>query len=470
MKKEKFVAKDWIDKLVPALAKLGKVQKPYLQDCDRGYLGRHLIYDEQDYQAPAFPLDDLRIHYAKARFGNALGEEEFYAPLCEALNPVRHVLISHPTLERVYGRIIGRDEFYMKILNTGADTSPVDLIAGLFARAQELQGDGFREAAGELHAFLSRSEEERVPGELDLGYDVVLIWGLTLNERIDLADGVALLPFKEIEAYVDQEIVHEYAPSFAGFHHWQSVGAIVRSFRWKPEFYPRGRRLRDRDPGNPWTFFREVQAFLELLSVAHETPVLFLAALDKCIHASASRLLGMTHQNSNPQRGHSVEEFDGLAKCPALDAEALADAKDVFKHRHSEHHKRMAPIINRLAEALARDRRFAGADRILDVAIALEFMYPLKSRGISNQLQGRVSQLLGNDEESRNRYSENVKEFYQVRSKIIHSEFEKLTAQRTREAFAKGFEIARKTLFKLLREGALKDWDGRADTVIQTAV
>ena len=120
----------------------------------------------------------------------------------------------------------------------------------------------------------------------------------------------------------------------------------------------------------------------------------------------------------------------------------------------------MAPIINRLSEALARDRRFAGADRILDVAIALEYMYPLKSRGISDQLQNLVSQFLGSDEESRQRYSENVKEFYKVRSKIIHSQFDELTVHKTREAFEKGFEIARRTLFKLLREGPARRLDG----------
>ena len=456
MKQEGFVAENWIDKLAPALAELAKVQKPYLQDCNREWPGSFLIYGGRDIEAQAFPLDEVRILYARARMAHSFGEEEHYAPLCKALDPVRHLLISHPTLERVFGRIIGRDEFYMRILNTGADTSPADLIAGLFTRAQELPGDGFRTATAELHAFLSRSRSERVPGELDVGYDVVLIWGLTLDEKIELNDGVTLLPFKEIEAFVDERVVHKFAPSFAGFHHWKSVGAVVRSFCWKPEFYPAG-RLREGKLGNPWPFFREVQAFLELLSVAHETPVLFLAALEKCIHASASRLLGREHQNSNPQRGRSVEEFDGLAECPALDAQALVDVIDAFKHRHSEHYKRMEPIINRLAEALARDRRFAGADRILDVSIALEYMYPLKPRRISEQLQQQVSQLLGNDEESQNRYSENVKEFYKVRSLIIHSQWDELTAKRTLVAFEKGFEIAQRTLFKLLREDLSKN-------------
>ena len=36
-----------------------------------------------------------------------------------------------------------------------------------------------------------------------------------------------------------------------------------------------------------------------------------------------------------------------------------------------------APIVVRLAEAIARDGRFAEQERILDVAIALERMYEL---------------------------------------------------------------------------------------------
>ena len=458
MNQESFVAEDWVDKLVSALASLANVQKHYLLEYDRRYPVSPFMYGCQDFEGQAFPLDDLRMLYARARSGNTLGEEEHYAPLSKALNPVRHVLISHPTLERVYGRIIGRDGFSMDILNTGGEISPADLIAGLFARADELQRDGFRKAARELHAFLSRSAEDRVPGELDVGYDMVLIWGLTLNERIDLADGVILLPFKEIEAYVSQDVVHKYAPSFTGFHHYKSVGGIGRSFHWKPEFYPAG-RLRDGALSNPGPFFREVQAFLELLSVAHETPILLLATLDNCIHASASRLLGMAHQNSNPQRGRSAEEFDGLAECPPLNTEAFADAEDAFKHRHSERHKRLAPIIHRLAEALARDRPFAGADRILDVSIALEHMYELGSWRVSTRLQDRASRFLGKSTTSQQRYSENAKEFYTVRSKIVHGQSDELTTQRTREAFTKGYEIARRTLFKLLREDPPKDWD-----------
>ena len=103
---------------------------------------------------PAFPLDDVRMLYARARYARNSGEEEYYAPLRAALDPVRYILISHPVLARAVGRVIGQDEFWMRILNGGSRISPVDLIGGLLARATELTG--VREGRIALHARLAR--------------------------------------------------------------------------------------------------------------------------------------------------------------------------------------------------------------------------------------------------------------------------------------------------------------------------
>ena len=463
MSEEKFVVGDWTGRLARALTKLAEAQAPYLRECGWKTLGLHVTYDGQDCESQAFLLDELRMLYSMARQSHAFGQVEYYAPLCAALNPVRYILISHPTLERVVGRLIGRDEFHMQILNSGGSTSPTDLIAGLFARAEEFKNDGLQAAAEELNAFLAPAGETstvNMPGDLNVGYDVLLFWGLTLKERIDAKDGMVLLPFKEISAFVDENQVDEYAPPFAGFHRWQSVGAIVRPYRWKPEFYRPGPPLRDREPNNPWSFFREAQSFLELLAIAHARPVLYLASLPNCIYRSAGRLLGQSnHQGSFYQRGRSVQEFDGLDLCKVLDKEAYAEAKVAFDNRESERHRRMAPIISRLANALARDGRFAGADRILDVAIVLECMYELDSRNISSKLQDRASRYLGGDAKSQQLVKENIKEFYEVRSAIIHGRLDRMTPQKISMAFDKGFNIARRSLFKLLHDGPPDNWN-----------
>ncbi len=461
MTSEEFAAGDWIDRLAQALRDLSGAQEPYLQEYCRQNPRVHVSRGRRDGDAPAFPLDDLRDLYAMARHSNVFGEEEYYAPLRAVLDPVRHILRSHPTLARVVSRIVGRDEFWMKILNTGSSTSLTDLIAGLLARAAELSGDRFRTAAGELNALLAPSTE-RGPagmlGELDVGYDAVLFYGLTLKERIDVVDGMVLLPFEQTREFVDERLVQELAPPAAGSQGWRSVGAAVRPFRWRPAFRRTGYEG-EPDLENPWPFFRETRIFLELLAVAHATPVLRLATLAHCIDRSAGRLLGRADHRGSLDRGRSAPGFDGFEVSPELAPEALAEAREAFENRKSERYARVAPIVGRLSEALARDGRFADNDRIVDVAIALEQMYDLPQTKISRKLRSRVSFYLGTDAESRERVKESVKEFYDARSDIVHSRSGNLSPQRSLEAFGKGFDIARRTLFKLLHEGRPENWD-----------
>lgn len=460
MTSEEFAAGKWIDRLARGLVNLSKAQEPYLQQYYKENPRVHVLYGGQGSDEPAFPLDDLRDLYAMALHSNIFGEEEYYAALCTVLNPVRHILRSHPTLTRVVSPIIGRDEFWMQVLNTGSLTSPADLIAGLMAHAGRLSEDRFRMAAGELNALLNPDSEggpAGVPGKLDIGYDMVLFYGLTLKEYVDVVDGMVLLPFEQIRAFVDERQVKELAPPGAGFNGWRSVGAVVRPFRWRPAF----RRIgfeRELDVENSGPFFQEVRIFLDLLAVAHATPVLHLANLAHCIDRSAGRLLGRANHHGNFDRGPSAQNFDGFDECLELAPVAVAEAREAFEERKSERFAKVAPIVSRLAEALARDGRFADEVRIVDVAIALERMYDLPRRKISRKLRNRVSSYIGTDMESRERLKESVKEFYDVRSDIVHSRSSKVSPRRKRKAFRKGFDIARKTLFKLLHEGQPENW------------
>ena len=137
----------------------------------------------------------------------------------------------------------------MEILNNGHSTSSGDLVAGLMARAAELTGDRFRTAAAELNELLDSVIEKRMessaPGVLGAGYDLVLFYGLTLKDRIDIADGMAIVPFDQVRAFVDKRIVEDLAPRRSVLDGWRSVGAVVRPFRWRPMFRRPG-NLRDR--------------------------------------------------------------------------------------------------------------------------------------------------------------------------------------------------------------------------------
>ena len=46
-----------------------------------------------------------------------------------------------------------------------------------------------------------------------------------------------------------------------------------------------------------------------------------------------------------------------------------------------------------------------------------------------------------------------------MRSDIVHNRLHRLTPERVHSAFVNGFDIARRSLFKLLREGPPEDWN-----------
>ena len=461
MTSDGFTAGDWIERLALALRSLAEVQESYLPE----YYGRSLrmliVFGEEDSHPPAFPLDELRLLYANAYYSKVGGKEDYYAPLCAVLDPVRIILRSHPTLAQVASPIIGRDEFWMVILNNGISTSPANLIAGLMARADELSGDRFRTAASELNAFLAPAGGGRsasVLGGLDVGYDAVLFYGLAFKERIDIGDGMEILPFDQVRAFVDENLVQELVPTSAGFNGWRSVGAVVKPFRWRPMFCRTGYE-RDLAVKSPEPFFVQARTFLELLAVAHGTAVLPIAMLNHCIDLSAARLLSREENRSSFYPGRSARGFDGFEECPELAQVALGEAMEVFEIRMGERYARMAPIVGRLAEALRRDGRFAVEDRILDVAIALERMYQLEGGEISHKMRTRVAWFLGADLESRLREMKAVKEFYEARSAIVHNSKRNAVTQRQRNAFAKGFDIARRSLFKFLFQEPPDDWN-----------
>ena len=460
-----FSARDWIDRLTPALSNLAKVQVPYLEEYYRQNPSVHTVDEEQGSESAAFPLDDLRLLYSMSRHRNTRGEAEYYAALHEVLDPVRHILRSHPTLARVVSPIIGQDEFWMEIMNSGGLTCTTDLIAGLMSRAAELYGDGFRMAATELNGLLGPIPVEGpgpVPGELDAGYDAVLFYGLTFKEPIDIVDEMVVLPYEQTRRFLDKRLLDKLAPPAAGSHGWQSLGAVIRPFRWRPEFRRTG-YVADGVPRNPGTFFQEAVIFLDLLAVAHATPVLHLASMRDCIDRSAGRLLGRAKLKNSHNPGRSPQSFDGFDLCPGPVSSALDEVREAFKNRKNERYAKVATDVIRLSEALVRDGRFSDENSFMKVAIALERMYDLPNRKISRELRNRASSYLGTDLESQERIRKSITEFYNTRSTIAHSGSSNVSQQQRSEAFDKGFDIARRTLFKLLREGAPENWSEVTD-------
>ena len=71
----------------------------------------------------------------------------------------------------------------------------------------------------------------------------------------------------------------------------------------------------------------------------------------------------------------------------------------------------------------------------------------------------RASGFLATDARERQRVRERVLRFYEARSEIVHSGPQRASPFRNGAAFVTGFDLARRSLFKLLREGAPGDWN-----------
>ena len=222
-------------------------------------------------------------------------------------------------------------------MNSGKSTSAGDLIAGLMARTADRSSDDFRAAVRELNAFLSPVGDEdapRVLGDLDEGCDALLFYGLTVNERIEVEDGMEILPFGELRRFVELEFVKELAPRGAGFHGWRGVGALISPFRWRPVFRRRG-SVNEPPRCPPERFLPDAGTFLDLLAVSHAAPVLPLASISGCIDRAAARLFGVGSQGPGFYQKWAADGLDGFDECPVLRPSAFQDAREAFRDRAS---------------------------------------------------------------------------------------------------------------------------------------
>lgn len=80
------------------------------------------------------------------------------------------------------------------------------------------------------------------------------------------------------------------------------------------------------------------------------------------------------------------------------------------------------------------------------------------------KLQERVASYIGRDSEDRKRIKEGVRTFYEARSDIVHSGPGEASPFTNGAAFVTGFDLARRSLIKLLREGLPDTWEVQAVT------
>ena len=407
--------------------------------------------------------DDLNAFYYHTCLSKGRYFAEHYAPLRAAHTNVRAILAVHPSWADFVDASDDRSEFWIQVATSGGLQKLSSMIGGLVAHAMKVGENGFRVAATEFSALLEPIKDPEPPSvisDFSTGYHVALLHGLGVDDdfRYTITENMTLVPFGQMRDFVNESVLSNVAPSIIKFNDWKSVAAIVKPFHWKPAFAERGN---DSHSSLDWggSFFEDAQAFAELLAVFYTKPVIFLVTVPYCIHRTASCLLGRPHYHGSIGYGPMAHSFGRFRKSSPVSSHALDEAKKAFEGRTTDRYKDCAPVIARLAEALARTGRFQDDDKILDVAIALEQLYELDGGEISFKLKTRAACFLETETEGRLRVFRDVGDFYEARSSIVHRRRKHSSSKAKAEAFDTGFAVARRSVIKLLENSPPPDWN-----------
>ena len=455
----KFHPGRWSERLAQALISLAEVH-----ECFPDSLGEHAAhYRATELSSGAVAManhygDALLALYHGACFENSGEQEERFVRLRSTLTRALDILATHPALADVADSSFGDRKFVVVIADRGEVTDLLHILVGLMTRGRELRDDGFRVACHELKGLLVPDGADDTM-RLSAGFHAVLFHGLRFQQEIPITDDMRIVPFETVRAYVDESLLRPFAPNLAVPESWEPVGAVVKSFEWRPTFRPADDELcLDLDWGG--SFREDGERLVELLAITHAAPVVWLVTMHYCVDPVACGLLGQPHHRACYTFGRSTQSFDRLSVSRETCPTALDEARILFRERNGERFRRYEPIVARLAEAATRSGRFAVDDRILDVAIALERMYELDQGEIVFKLKTRTACFLESETARRTQVFKGVGKFYDARSAIVHSARSKRASAMEREvAFRKGFDIARRSLGKLLREGSPTDWN-----------
>ena len=455
----KFDPGRWSDRLALALVCLAEAH-----ECFQDSLGEQAVhYSGQELSSGAVVMvhhygDALLALYHGACFPREGEQDEGVVRLRSALKTALDILAEHPALAPVADSSCSARKFAAVIADKAEETDLLHILVGLMTRGRDLPTDRFRVACRELKELLgpNRAGDTVKP---NAGLHVVLFHGLRFEAEVSITDDLKIVPFENVREYVDEPLLRPFTPNLAVPRPWEPVGAIVKSFQWHPAFHPSDDKIcLDLDWGG--SFREDGERLVELLAITHAAPVVCLVTMHYCVGRMACRLLGQPHRRACYTFGQSAHSFDRLSVSREPCATALDEAKELFRKRNGPLFRKYEPIVARLAEAAARGGRFAVDDRILDVAMALERMYELDQGEIVFKLKTRAACFLESDTAGRTRVFRDVGRFYDARSAIVHNARKKRWSKKEREAaFGEGFDVARRSLGKLLREGSPTDWN-----------
>ena len=336
------------------------------------------------------------------------------------------------------------------------------LISSLVKHAVKTSG---KCAAQLLNRYLTEGEVEKLEAR-----EFVVVYGLKIAARIELCDGASLVPldnqFITEEGFSGEEAgrlrrVGVAGQKFQGGSGGSSV--IVRDLTWGPGVAREPDGKHTEVPKTQYLYPLDTQIAIDFLSVVACCPVVTTTR-----HI---RIASWTH-DINPNFsfgwwGGGGFITDGwweereLPEDKATAFHSLIAGFTDFQGPEKNQYNALTLAIGRIASSFSRIGRMQTQDMILDCAIALEILYKLDGSELSYKLGTRAAYLLGNTPQERMAIFNKIKDFYKIRSAIVHGnrKHNNLTSEKLEKVCADGQALVHDTLSNLLQRGNFPDWE-----------
>ena len=319
--------------------------------------------------------------------------------LVSVSNETKSILRGHPALAGADASSSQLEGIRVQLLNR---STLLDFDSLLSRLAKVSLVDGADGAAGLLDRFLSDGEAGRLPAE-----EIILVRGLSLGGRIELAEGAYLAPYEDARSTFrlpdePDEWVKSGGIDPARWNRSSATAALVRPLTWRPGF-----AAGHRDGGSPFEpvcygfppdhavgsieqLFQDRSLLIDLLSA-----VVGSRLISHTSFVAVPNWIRIIDPNvANPRvRDGSAGLFDVWPKDQALgndDAATFAAlARGWIAYRRT--HRSIDLAVRRVASSLGPVAgEFGLEDRLLDLGVAMEAMYgPLKFGRIKRQLKAR---------------------------------------------------------------------------------
>ena len=455
-----FATSQWVEKLNRCLSDL----VDYERLVERQFtLMRHEVQRHFGLpgDAPRNLTDNIRdrisrysLHGTRRRFEHSEYEREVFGKLKTTLD----VLLDHPAIARA-AHVWDSEPDGEWVVGLDLGVSRVDghqiifLLRGLVDYSVEHSPE---------QAAVAFSEMIQMGNDQDLtSYSILPFRGLHLEGKHDIGRGISIISFEEARQYISSDLMLRSLVGASDDIREKPVGAVVWEAKWGPVFVPADNDMERDWPERPETFRDDALMLLDILAVTHESAVVSPGWTTQGVERQVEHLVGRNPFSSWMLGAQNrIDDFRIGASSPSVSMDKLTECAELFS-RLSNDDLRLRSALSRLAASLSRSGALAAFDSIVDVAIALEILYQAGAEQ-TYRYGTRAAYFLEETTQGRKDVFDAVKKLYDTRSSIVHGRRRRDDDQSLQDAFQRGFDIARRTLSKLVVEGGpseSSDWD-----------